>query len=273
MKNYIYLSIGSFLIALGVVLFFISNSITTGGAPGMAILLHHLSGFSVGAMMIAFNIPLLLIGMKYLGKGFGVRTIVTIFLTSFFVDLLVEVLHVNGITENILLATLFGGVVIGIGVGFVLQGNSSAGGSTIIAKVISAHSHIKPGQVILFVDMIIVLGSIYVFKDVDKALWSILSIYVTSKCIDYMLSGGPSKKVVHITASNVEILSEKITQALGKEGSILSGTDMFNEKQKDIIFILVELGKLRILRNIIESHDENAVMVVMDASELLGRGH
>ena len=197
-KNFILYGTGSFLVALGVVLFFIKNNFTTGGSPGAAILLHHLTGFSIGSMILAFNIPLLFMGIKYLGKIFAIRTVVSIFLTSFFVDFLVKVLHVEGVTTNIFLASIFGGVVIGIGVGFILQGHASAGGSTIIARIISVNSHIKPSQVILFVDTAIVVSSIYVFKDIDKALWSIFSIYVTSKCIDYVLSGRVAKKVVHI---------------------------------------------------------------------------
>ena len=273
LKNYLYITIGSMLLSLGVVLFFISNSITTGGSPGFALLLHHLTGFSVGSMMLALNIPLLIMGIKYLGKSFALKTIVTILLTSFMVDLLIKVLHVKGITDNIFLASVFGGIFIGIGVGLILQGNSSAGGSTIIAKIVCANSEIKPGQVILFLDFLIVISSIYIFNDVEKALWSIISIYITSRCIDMLLSGGPSKKVVHLVTNKSELLSQKIIEALGDNGSIIKGTGLHVKEEKTIIFIIVKLSKLRILREIIELNDPDAFMVVMDSSELLGRGH
>jgi len=272
-RNYLYITIGSALLSLGVVLFFISNNITTGGSPGFALLLHHLTGFSVGSMMLAFNIPLLLIGINYLGKSFAIRTIVAIFLTSFFIDFLIKVLHVEGITDNIFLASVFGGIFIGVGVGLILQGNSSAGGSTIIAKIVCANSEIKPGQVILFLDFLIVISSIYVFRDVEKALWSIVSIYITSRCIDMLLSSGPSKKVVHLVTSKSEVLSEKIIETLGDSGSIIKGTGLHVEQGKTIIFIIVEIGKLRVLRELIKENDFDAFMVVMDASELLGRGN
>ena len=272
-KNYIYITVGTALISLGVVLFFVSNNFTTGGTPGMALLLHHLSGFTIGSMVIAINIPLLIVGIKYLGKMFAIRTIVAIVLMSIFIDLFLEVLHVEGITENILLAALFGGAMIGLGVGLILQGNASAGGSTIIAKIVCANSEIKPGQVILFVDFFIIVSSIYVFGDIDKALWSILSIYVTSRCIDVFLSGSPTKKVVHLVSNKPELLSKKIIETLGDSGSIIKGTGLHVDQQKNIIFIIVELGKLRTLREIIKENDPHAFMVVMDASELLGRGN
>ena len=272
-KNYLYITVGSALISLGVVLFFVSNNFTTGGTPGMAILLHHFSGFTIGSIVIAINIPLLIIGIKYLGKLFAVRTIVAIVLMSIFIDLFLEVLHVKGITENILLAAIFGGATIGLGVGLIFQGNASAGGSTIIAKIVCANSEIKPGKVILFVDFCIIVASIYVFGDIDKALWSILSIYVTSRCIDVFLSGSPTKKIVHLVSSKPELLSKKIINTLGDNGSIIKGTGLHVEQQKNIIFIIVKLGKLRVLREIIKENDPEALMVVMDASELLGRGN
>jgi uncharacterized membrane-anchored protein YitT (DUF2179 family) len=272
-KNYLYIIMGSGLLSFGVVLFFISNSITTGGSPGFALLLYHITGLPVGMMMIAFNIPLLLIGIKYLGKSFAIKTIISIFLTSFFIDFLVKVLHVQGITDNIFLASVFGGIFIGIGVGLILQGNASAGGSTIIAKIICAKSEIKPGQVILFLDILIVISSIYVFRDVEKALWSIVSIYVTARCIDVLLSGGPSKKVIHLVTNKSELLSQKIIETLGDNGSIIKGTGLHVKQDKTIILIIVELGKLRVLRELIQKNDPDAFMVVMDSSELLGRGH
>jgi len=272
-KNYIYIVIGTLLISLGVVLFFVSNNFTTGGTPGMALLLHHLSGFTIGSMVIAINVPLLILGIKYLGKMFAIRTIVAIILMSLFIDLFLEVLHVDGLTKNTLLAALFGGAIIGFGVGFIFQGNASAGGSTIIAKIVCANSEFKPGQVIMFVDFFIVVSSIYVFGDVDKALWSIVSIYITSRCIDMFLSGSPTKKVVHLVSNKPELLSKKIIETLGDSGSIIKGTGLHVEQQKNIIFIVVELGKLRTLREIIKESDPEAFMVVMDASELLGRGH
>ncbi|MDA7848104.1 YitT family protein, partial [Sulfurospirillum sp.] len=209
----------------------------------------------------------------YLGKMFAIRTIVAIFLISLFIDFFMEVLNLDGLTNNILLAAIFGGAIIGFGVGLILQGNASAGGSTIIAKIICANFEIKPGQVILFVDCIIVLSSIYIFGDIDKALWSIVSIYITSRCIDLFLSGNPTKKVVHLVSDKHEVLSKKIIDTLGDNGSIIKGTGLHVTQQKSIIFIIVELGKLRTLRELIKENDPEAFMVVMDASELLGRGH
>jgi len=270
-KNYLFVVSGSAFLAIGVVFFFIPNNITTGGGPGLAVLLHHLTGINVGILMVAVNVPLLIIGIKYLGKMFAVRSIVTIVLSSALIDFLLVTLKVGGLTNDILLASVFGGAIIGLGVGLVMRGNASAGGTSIVAKVVAANSHWKPAQVILFIDFLIILSSIYVFADIEKAMWSMISIYFTAKAINTLLSGSPSKKVVHLVSDKAEVLSEKIIEKLGDSGSIIKGTGLHPKEEKTIIFIIVELNKLRTLRDIIKEHDQEAFMVVMDASELLGR--
>ena len=270
-KNYLFVVSGSAFLAIGVVFFFIPNNITTGGGPGLAVLLHHLTGINVGILMVAVNVPLLIIGIKYLGKMFAVRSIVTIVLSSALIDFLLVTLKVGGLTNDILLASVFGGAIIGLGVGLVMRGNASAGGTSIVAKVVAANSHWKPAQVILFIDFLIILSSIYVFADIEKAMWSMISIYFTAKAINTLLSGSPSKKVVHLVSDKAEVLSEKIIEKIGDSGSIIKGTGLHPKEEKTIIFIIVELNKLRTLRDIIKEHDQEAFMVVMDASELLGR--
>ena len=273
MKNSFFILIGTFFIALSVVFFFLPNNFTTGGTPGMAILLHHLSDFSIGTMVIAINIPLLIWGTKYLGKKFALKTIVTIILISIFIDLLTKFFPSIYITENIFLASVFGGILVGFGVGLIIKGNSSAGGSTIIARIVSSSSHIKPAQIILFIDVIIVVCSIYVFKDIEKALWSIISLYATSKSIDIILTGTLSTKVIHIATNKVDELTSAITKHLGEEGTVLKGSSLKTQDNKTLIFIVVDIKKIGLLKEIIQQTDEDAFMIVMEASEMLGRGH
>lgn len=273
LKNAAYLSLGSAALALGIVLFLLPNKIATGGTPGMAILLHYLTDIPTGVLMVAINVPLLLVGGRYLGGLFAGRTILTILLSSFLVDLLSEQLHLNALSDNLLLATLYGGISVGVGVGLILRGNASAGGSTAIARIVSSRSTIKPGQVILAIDMLIIVSSGVVFQDIERALWSLISIYVTARCIDMVLTGAPSEKIVHIVSDQPEKLSRKISEALGGSGTILSGTGLDPKQKKTMIFVTVEARRITLLRDIIRNNDPEAFMVVMEASEMLGRGH
>jgi uncharacterized membrane-anchored protein YitT (DUF2179 family) len=273
LKNLLFLTVGSLILAVGVCQFLLPNQITTGGTPGAAILIHHFTGLSTGLLMLMINLPLLILGFKQLGRSFAFRTIFTIFISSFFVDLFAVYLKFGALTDETLLASIFGGVLIGLGVGLIFQGNSSAGGSTIIARMIAAKTELKTGQVLLGLDFLIIVSSIYVFKDVEKAMWNLMSIYVTSRCVDMILTRGPSKKVVHIVSDKIDELSSAIVDSLGKDGTIISGVALHENDPKTMIFIVVEVKKLRLLREIIKSHDSKAFMIVMEASEMLGRGN
>lgn len=273
LRNNLLIITGSALVALGVVLFLAPNNIATGGSPGLAILLHHLSNLTIGSLMLLINIPLLLGGIKYLGKAFAVRTVISIVVTAGFVDLFREVLHLSPVSSDLLLATLFGGIIIGIGVGLILRGNGSAGGSTIIARIVSSRTRIKPGRVILLVDVLIIIAAAFVFNGIEPSLWSLISIYVTSKCIDIVVTGGPSEKIVHIVTDEVELLCRQIQEQLGPHGTVITGHGLQKHEEKTMIFVVVDNSRLALLGNLIRQHDPNAFMVVMEASEMLGRGH
>jgi uncharacterized membrane-anchored protein YitT (DUF2179 family) len=272
-RNILLISLGSVFLALGVVLFLAPNHIATGGTPGVAILLHFVLDLPIGGLMVLINLPLLLIGGKILGRSFAIRTIVAILLTSVLIDLFGEILKLQALSQNILLATLYGGISVGIGVGLILRGNASAGGSTIIARIVSSRSHIRPGQVIFGIDLFIVLATAGVFRSVEPALWSLIGIYVTAKCIDMILTGAPTEKVVHIATAKPDDLSRELIAQLGRQGTILTGTGLYRDEEKTLIFVTVEARRITLLRDIIRQTDPDAFMVVMDAAEMLGRGH
>ena len=272
-RNGLYIAAGSVILALGIVLFLAPNKIATGGTPGMAILLNYLIDLPIGSLMLLINLPLLLIGGRMLGKAFALRSVAAIFLTSLLVDLSSEILHLQPLSHNTLLATLYGGIGIGIGVGLILRGNASAGGTTVIARLVASRSHYRPGQVILAFDVFIIIASGFVFQDIERALWSMISIYATAKCIDMILTGTLSEKVVHIATSRVEQLSQAIIDRLGQQGTILTGTGLYKDEEKTLIFVTVEARRITLLRDIIRENDPDAFMVVMDAAEMLGRGH
>lgn len=271
-KNLLFILLGALLIAVSVALFFAPNHFTTGGTPGLAILFFHLFNYSIGSMIIAINAPLLFIGLRYLGKLFALKTIFTLLCISFLIDF-IGYLQLTIPTNNILLASLFGGLLIGFGLGFIIKGNASAGGSTIIAKIIASKTHIKASYVILLIDIVIVLASIYVFKDIEKALYSIISIYITAKSIDVILTGTLNTKVIHIASNKAELLSQKIVQNLGIQGTILKGVDFMQQENKTILFLVLDVRKISLLRDVIQQNDSEAFMIIMEASEMLGRGH
>ncbi|DAB34166.1 MAG TPA: membrane protein [Sulfurospirillum sp. UBA12182] len=272
-KNYLFILAGSVLLSLGVVWFLTPNQLLTGGTAGLSLLLHYVTPFTIGTIMIAINIPLLIVGVKYLGKMFAIRTVITLLLISVLIDTFMEVLHVKAFVLDTILASLFGGIFIGIGLALVIKGNSSAGGSTIIAKIVASKMEMKAGQVLLIIDSLIVLSALFIFDDNAKVLWSVVSIYVTAKVIDMILTGRLNKKLVNLVTNKADLLKVKIREELGEYGTIIKGDGLYENQEKTMILIVVEVSKLQYLRDLVRKYDPEGFLIITEASEMLGRGH
>ncbi|WP_419773484.1 YitT family protein [Halarcobacter sp.] len=274
LKNYAYILIASIILALGVVGFFSPNKIITGGTAGLALLLHYITPLTIGTLIAAVNLPLVLIGWKYLGKMFAVRTIITILIISLAIDFFDKVIMLKPFVLEMPLASIFGGIFIGVGLALVIKGNSSAGGSTIIARIVASKSEIKPGTVILVIDSLIILSSLFIFDDVVRVLYSIVSIYVTTRIIDTILTGRLNKKVVYLVSKKTDELKKQITEQLGPEGTIIKGDGLFEGQDKRMILLIVEVNKLQVLRQMVKKTDpEEGFLIITEATEMLGRGY
>jgi len=271
LKNYLFIITGTIVLALGVVGFFLPNNLITGGTAGLSLLLHYITGYTVGTLLIAVNIPLLIIGAKYLGKMFAIRTIVTIILTSLFIDFFAKIVELNPFIIDTILTSIFGGITIGIGLALVIKGNSSAGGSTIVARIVASKTEIKPGQVILVIDSLIIFSALLVFNDTAQVLWSIVSIYITSKVIDMILTGNMNKKVVYLVTNKTDELKIQIREHLGPHGTIINGDGLFENENKKMILLVVEVTKLQYLRQLVRDNDPEGFLIISEASEMLGR--
>ncbi len=270
--NYGFIVLGSLIMSIGIVGFLSPNHIATGGTAGLAIVLNHVFHLSIGLLMALINIPLLLVSLKYLGKKFAINTIICIASIVFFVDLLAKVIQLQSLSNNLMLATLYGGVTVGAGLGLIFKGGASAGGGTILAKIIAANTSIKTSTVILVLDALVVASAGIVFNSMELALWSLISIYVGSKIIDLILVGANSQKIVHISsAKSLKELSLIITENLGISGTIIKGNDLGDTEYKDIIFLMIDKNKLTPLKQLVLEYDQNVKMIVMEATEVLGK--
>jgi uncharacterized membrane-anchored protein YitT (DUF2179 family) len=270
--NYGFIVLGSLVMSIGIVGFLSPNHIATGGTAGLAIVLNNVFHLSIGLLMALINIPLLLVSLKYLGKKFAINTIICIASIVFFVDLLAKVIQLQSLSNNLMLATLYGGVTVGAGLGLIFKGGASAGGGTILAKIIAANTSIKTSTVILVLDALVVASAGIVFNSMELALWSLISIYVGSKIIDLILVGANSQKIVHISsAKSLKELSLIITENLGISGTIIKGNDLGDTEYKDIIFLMIDKNKLTPLKQLVLEYDQNVKMIVMEATEVLGK--
>ncbi len=269
MMRFLFITAGSLLLAVGIAFFLLPAQIVTGGTPGMGILLHLLFPVTVGVAMLLINIPLILIGIKFIDSGFAIRSVYSMILTALAVDLFGMYVAIPEI-KSMLLSTLYGGIFAGIGVGLVLKGNASAGGTTIVAKIIANYSHFKPAQVLLFMDSLIILSIGLIFQDMEKILWSMISIYVTAQVIDRILSGRSSEKTINIVSTKINKIAQAIRADMNRDGTILTGENLTGEHTKQILFVVIDARRINKLKELVLSIDKHALMVTMEASEMIG---
>ncbi|WP_196140959.1 YitT family protein [Aliikangiella sp. G2MR2-5] len=268
-KNITFITLGSAILACGVAFFLLPGEIATGGTPGMGMLLHFLTDISTGISMLLINIPLLIAGVKFIDSRFALRTIYSMVVTSIMVDLLTTYINFPSI-KSILLSTIYGGTCVGLGVGLVLKGNASAGGTTIIARIVATFTHVKPAQVVLIIDAFIVLAAGAILQDMEKMLWAMLSIYATTQVIDKVLTMAVPEKIVHIVSDQADLIGKKINQKMDRDGTILSGHNLINQRDKRLLFVVVGARRIPQLKSIVLETDPQALMIVMEAQEMTG---
>lgn len=227
---------GTFIMSLGYVYFISPYKITPGGVYGIAIVIHHLFDLPIGLTALAFEIPITLLGLKLLGPKFGWKTVVGFVSMAGFVDLLT---YFNGdvplVKDDTLLSAIFGGVLIGVGLGLVFKSRASSGGSDVIAMILNKYTRIPLGTLVIYVDSAIVLISLVAFKDWTIPLYSWLVIYITGKAVGIILEGASYEKAIFIISDKYDEIKETIIQDLNRGGTIFHGKGMYSQEEKQII--------------------------------------
>ena len=280
--NYSLIIIGSFILAAGFVFFITPYRIVPGGVYGISIVIHYMTkglfsfapeGFPIGLMGLILNIPLTIIGIKILGPRFGVKTIVGFVLTSVFMDGITFFWGEAPLVANdALLSSIFGGVMIGFGLGLIFKSKATSGGSDIVAMIIAKYTRLPLGQLMIYVDSVIVLLGLIVFADWKIPLYSWIVIFITGKVIDVVLEGITYDKTLFIISDKYAEIRDKIINDLHRGGTYIHGKGMYNGTDKTVIFTVVSRRELAILEEYIHQIDANAFVTVVNANEILGEG-
>jgi len=272
-KSYALIAIGTFLVAVGYVLFISPNKIVPGGIYGVSIMLHHLLGTPIGLTALAFNIPLTIIGTKILGPRFGAKTIVAFILTAVYVDVLS---YFHGslplVPGETLVSCIFGGLFIGIGVAFTFKAKATSGGTDVVAMILQKYTRLPLGQLMMIVDSVVVLLSFVAFGDWRIPLFSWITIFVLGKVVDTAMHGFSYDKTLFIISEKHEEIRDRIITDLKRGGTFLHGEGMYKHDSKQIIFTVVNPRELFMLEEYIHRIDPEAFIAVLDAYEILGKG-
>jgi uncharacterized membrane-anchored protein YitT (DUF2179 family) len=281
--DYLLIIVGSFILAAGFVYFISPHKIVPGGVYGISIIIHYLTkgifswfpdGIPIGIMGLILNIPLTYAGIKILGPKFGIKTIVGFVLTSVFMDAITW-LRPKGdapLVDDVLLSCVFGGVLVGFGLGLIFKSRATSGGSDIIAMIIAKYTKLPLGRLLIYVDSIIVLLALAAFHDWHIPLYSWVVIFITGRAIDTTIEGVDYNKALLIISKKPDEIKEKILVDLERGGTFIKGEGMFTGEQKNIIYTVVSRREMAILQEYISKIDPDAFITVMDTREILGEG-
>ena len=271
--SYSFIIIGSFILATGFVMFITPYKIIPGGVYGISIVLHYLFGTPVGMMALVFDIPLTILGIKILGPRFGFKTVLGFSLTAIFTDTLTYFWGYEPLVKgDALLSSIFGGVLLGVGIGLIFRAKATSGGSDIVAMIINKYSKIPLGLLMIYVDSCIVLLGLIVFRDWKIPLYSWIVIFITGKVIDIVLEGVSYEKSLFIISDKHMEIRDKIINNLNRGGTYIDGKGMYNLADRRIIFTVVSRRELALLEEYIHQIDPKAFLTVLDAKEIYGEG-
>lgn len=275
-KDYSFILIGTFLMSVGFVIFISPLKLAPGGVYGIAIILHHLFNFPIGLAGICLDIPLLIIGTLWLGPKFGMKTLVGIISLSGFISLLEFLFGYDPLIADksaTFISALFGGVLLGGGLGLIFKSRATSGGTDIVAMIFSKYfKHIPLGTLLILIDSVVVLLALAAFRDWTIPLYSWLVIYVTGVVVDKVISGFRSAKALIIISDHYMEIRDKIIQELDRGGTYLHGEGMYNNAEKKIIYTSISRKQLPQLIHFIHDIDSSAFISVLDSSETLGEG-
>ncbi|MGM0904432.1 MAG: YitT family protein [Bacillota bacterium] len=260
--------IGSSLVGLAYNIFLLPSRLAAGGVSGISTILYELYQFNPAYVQWIINIPLFIAGLFLLGKDFSFKTLVGIFFVPFTIWLSGDIPFK---IDNPLLAAIYGGILLGVGLGIVYRGKGSTGGLATVAQILKKYTGLSSGYSQLIVDGFVVISSAFVFN-MELALYAMMSIYITSKVIDFVqLQTSPSKLILIITEHEEfiqTIIREEVDRGLTKVRSIGG----FTNKEKTMILCVVEQQEAIYLKKVLQEQEPSSFVVFLNASEILGRG-
>ncbi|MGG1830884.1 YitT family protein [Cytobacillus firmus] len=266
--EYLYVLIGSGIVAVAFNVFLLPNRIASGGVSGISTILDAVVGWEPAYVQWAFNIPLFIAGVLLLGKQFGAKTLAGTISLPFVVFLTKEY---EPWTSDPLLASLFGGIGVGLGLGIVFRGKASTGGTDLAAQIINKYTGLSLGTCVAIIDGLIVLSAAIIF-DIEQGLYALIALYVTSKTIDLIQLGFSRTKMALIITENQSEVREGILNKIDRGVTKLSAYGGYTDHERPVLMCVVDQTEFTKLKQLVQTIDPTAFIIVTDASEVLGEG-
>jgi uncharacterized membrane-anchored protein YitT (DUF2179 family) len=264
--------LGCTIMGLAYALFLIPHHFVPGGISGVAIILNYFFKLPVGVMIIILNIPIFLFGLRTMGKKYVLKSLVGMIVSSVMIDVFTQVLQVRSATDNKVLAAIYGGVLLGIGLGIVFRGRASTGGSDIVGMVVSKYTGISIGFGIMVADFVIISASGFAFRELEAPLYGYIVLFLSTKVIDMILEGWNYSKLVLITSTRTAEIEDFILNTLERSGTALRSRSLYLNREGEVILTVIHRKQLAELRDFIREIDPQAFVIINDTYDVLGKG-
>ena len=266
--SYLQILLGCLLGAAAYPAFLIPNSIAPGGLTGVATILNHLFSWPVGTVSLLLNIPLFLIGYRAMGRIFAFRSLIATLLFS----LLIDLLPIRPVSTDPLLGTLFGGVVLGAGLGLILRGGATTGGTDMVARMVHRRlPFITVGMFLFILDCLVVVGAAAAIGT-QEALYAFISIYVCSKVIDAVMMGFGGNKACFIMSNAWQQITNRLMEETGRGVTHLDARGAYTGNRQPVVLCVASRQEIMSVKRIVREEDESAFLFITDAHEALGEG-
>ena len=266
LRKYLTIFIGAILAAIGLEMFLIPNEVIDGGVVGISIMMQTITGLPLGFFLVALNLPFLYLGYKQIGRSFSIATMVAICFLAFWSTMFVPVPKVTG---DPFLATIFGGIIDGIGVGLIIRAGGSLDGTEIVAIILDRKTSFSVGEVVMFINLFI-LSSAGLLYGWDKAMYSLVAYFVIAKMIDVVIKGLDESYAVMIVTNEHEDITAALNDRLGRGVTILHGAGGYTGDSKEVLYCVVTRLEVDKLKEIVLGLDESAFVTINAVHDIVG---
>ncbi len=269
-KESIYIVIGCFFMAIGTSLFLLPNQLSSGGFAGISTIIYYLFGLPLGTTMFILNIPLIILTIIRIGKETAIKGIFGTIVLSIFIDILE---NFNPLTQDRLLACIYGGVFVGLGTAIVLKVNASTGGTDLLSYVIKSYkAHYKTSNLIVIVDIGIILLNVIFFREIEVGLYSAIAIYLMGKMIDIVFEGIYFTKMMFIVSNKYKEIAQEIGDKLDRGSTAIYAKGTYTKDRKMMLWCVASRGEVAKIKQITQEIDPRAFIVISSAREVWGKG-
>ena len=271
-RDYLWITLGSVIYSISFNWFYVPNQIGFGGLTALGMILNHFSPvIPIGTVVLVLNIPLFLLGWKFLGWRTLVSSLFAMTATSLLVDLFAALYDWQPMDP--MLAAIFGGVLLGVSMGMIFSKGATTGGTDLISRLLKLpFAWLPMGKIIMVVDLVMLLATAAAFQSVNSAMYGIIALYISTVVMDSMLYGLDKSKVAYIITATPRIMAEEIDRQLGRGVTFLRGEGSFSGKEKLVLMCAFKQRQIVPLKALVHELDQDAFLIVCDAHEVLGQG-